>query len=513
MDETGPAGWGTWEELVLGGAVLRHGAGAWEAVSSEVQTRTLRHPHLFTAGECETKYHDLRRRFSGCDGWFEELRKLRVAELKREIEKLGDSIGSLQSKIENLKAEKGGGELDNGSNPLHLSPVENVDGGESARRDRSKEGSSAGSFTQDVEEGGRDWSQDSQVPVVEAEEPEEARHNVKLELPELNEGKAGPLRKRRGGRRRKVCGGGTKDVYGTGESEVLSSANDVIVKEISIETARNDEKIIKAPSDDSQRKESIVSRLDWLPQFLNCVMDHKDGAVFRRRLESQVRPSRICSPLSIWNSSLLPLIVLQFPLFEPKFFLANKQRRPRYKRLIRRHIDLEMIKRSVDRKSYRTSLEMLRDLLLLLNNALVYYRKNSPENDSAVSLRQFVTKMFNEFLDKEQISGEGSVLLDNSIPSPVKPQTMEKDKPQTMDKGSVLLHKPMPNPVKPRSARPSKHLTAGKAAKEMRNVRKNSEDRAKLTFPAKRRAGRTAKCSDERRAKRLKGPSGKSRKR
>ncbi|XP_031473815.1 uncharacterized protein LOC116246209 isoform X2 [Nymphaea colorata] len=397
----------------------------------------------------------------------EEAPSCRVEEGDREV-------GGLHwSKIENLKAEKGDGELDNGSSPLHLSPVENVDGGESARRDRSKEGSSAGSFTQDVEEGGRDWSQDSQLPVVEAAEPEEARHNVKLELPELNEGKVGPLRKRRGGRRRKVCGG-TKDVYGTGESEVLSSANDVIVKEKATETARNHEKIIKATSDDSQRKESMVSRLDWLPQFLDCVMEHKDGAVFRRRLESQ--------------------------------------RRPRYKRLIRRHIDLEMIKRSVDGKTYRTSLEMLRDLLLLLNNALVYYRKNSPENDSAVSLRQFVTKMFKEFLDKEQISGEGSV-LDNSIPSPVKPQTVEKDKPETMDMGSVLLDKPMPNPVKPRSARPSKHLTAGKAAKEMRNVRKNGEDRAKLTFPAKRRAGRTAKCSDERRAKRLKGSSGTSRKR
>ncbi|CAN6457667.1 unnamed protein product [Victoria cruziana] len=419
------------------------------------------------------------RTFSPPRGWFEELRKLRVEELKREIEKLGDSIGSLESKIENLKAEKEDGELDYGSCPLHMSPLENVDAGESSRRDRSKEGSSAGSFTQDVEEGGREWSQDSLVPLLEAVEPEETMDKVKLELPEeLNEEKVGPPRKRRGGRRRKVCRG-TKDVHGTGESEVLSSANDVIVTEKATdETARNHEKNIAATDTDSRRKESIVSRLDWLPQFLDCIMESKDGAVFRRRLESQ--------------------------------------RRPRYKRLIRRHIDLEMIKRSVNGKSYRTGLEMLRDLLLLLNNALVYYRKNSPEYDSAVSLRQFVTKKFKEFLDKELGCGEGSVLLENPIPSPVKPQTVDKDEPQPIQKGSLLLGKTIPNPVKPRTARPSKHLTASKAAKEMVSVGKNGksgEDGAKVTLPAKRRGGRTAKSSDGRRAKRLKGSSVKSRKR
>lgn len=39
--------WGTWEELILGGAVLRHGTAAWDAVAAEVRSRTL-FPHLFT---------------------------------------------------------------------------------------------------------------------------------------------------------------------------------------------------------------------------------------------------------------------------------------------------------------------------------------------------------------------------------------------------------------------------------------------------------------------------------
>ena len=33
-------GWGTWEELVLGGAVLRHGGAAWATVADELRTRS-----------------------------------------------------------------------------------------------------------------------------------------------------------------------------------------------------------------------------------------------------------------------------------------------------------------------------------------------------------------------------------------------------------------------------------------------------------------------------------------
>ena len=36
----GGGGWGTWEELVLGGAVLRHGGAAWAAVADELRTRS-----------------------------------------------------------------------------------------------------------------------------------------------------------------------------------------------------------------------------------------------------------------------------------------------------------------------------------------------------------------------------------------------------------------------------------------------------------------------------------------
>jgi hypothetical protein len=33
--------WGTWEELLLGGAVLRHGTRDWSVVAAELRARTL----------------------------------------------------------------------------------------------------------------------------------------------------------------------------------------------------------------------------------------------------------------------------------------------------------------------------------------------------------------------------------------------------------------------------------------------------------------------------------------
>jgi hypothetical protein len=39
--------WGTWEELLLGGAVLRHGTRDWNVVAAELRARTVC-PYTFT---------------------------------------------------------------------------------------------------------------------------------------------------------------------------------------------------------------------------------------------------------------------------------------------------------------------------------------------------------------------------------------------------------------------------------------------------------------------------------
>lgn len=49
--------WGTWEDLILGGAVIRHGIQDWNVVASELRSRTIR-PYDFTP-EVHTNLREL----------------------------------------------------------------------------------------------------------------------------------------------------------------------------------------------------------------------------------------------------------------------------------------------------------------------------------------------------------------------------------------------------------------------------------------------------------------------
>jgi hypothetical protein len=93
--------WGTLEELLLACSVRRHGTASWESVATEVQSRTNRAAAArLTPSSCRLRYRLLHRRFAAgeepeaaSDAWVEELRKLRVAELRREVERYDLSIG------------------------------------------------------------------------------------------------------------------------------------------------------------------------------------------------------------------------------------------------------------------------------------------------------------------------------------------------------------------------------------------------------------------------------------
>lgn len=137
--------WSTWEELLLAFAVKRHGLKDWDTVAMELQNRhrTSMPSILYTPQLCKDRYRYLRQRFKnfhhhphrnnnassaagappGGEGevgtanhdlssyrdsdaedstdvlgdseslpWLEELRKLRVAELKREVQRYDVSI-------------------------------------------------------------------------------------------------------------------------------------------------------------------------------------------------------------------------------------------------------------------------------------------------------------------------------------------------------------------------------------------------------------------------------------
>lgn len=101
--------WGTWEDLLLAYALRRHGLFDWDSVSKEVRIRTRRLPDKLTSQSCQQRYHDLRRRFTAGEDhedrrvfsdessvekipWMNELLKLRVAELRREVLRYDVSI-------------------------------------------------------------------------------------------------------------------------------------------------------------------------------------------------------------------------------------------------------------------------------------------------------------------------------------------------------------------------------------------------------------------------------------
>jgi len=83
--------------------------------------------------------------------WFEELRKQRVAELRRELEKSENSIGSLQSVIQSLSNSKHG----DGSSECRTSQTESCSHSEntvdtSSGKEASRDRSSAASFTEEA---------------------------------------------------------------------------------------------------------------------------------------------------------------------------------------------------------------------------------------------------------------------------------------------------------------------------------------------------------------------------
>lgn len=100
--------WGTWEELLLACAVRKHGTASWDSVAMEMLSRCppAAADSLTPAG-CRLRYRLLHRRFTAAaavngdeepdaasaDCCVEELRKLRVAELRREVERYDLSIG------------------------------------------------------------------------------------------------------------------------------------------------------------------------------------------------------------------------------------------------------------------------------------------------------------------------------------------------------------------------------------------------------------------------------------
>ncbi|CAK9136643.1 unnamed protein product [Ilex paraguariensis] len=384
--------WGTWEELILGGAVLRHGTQDWNVVALELQARTI---YIFTPEACKAKYEQLQKHYSGCSVWFEELRKRRVAELKRDLEKSEDSIGSLKSKLESLKTEREHyDQVEYGSSQTESPvPILKSEGIEFWVKETSKDGLSAGSFTQDAQ---TNWSLVCQIPPVESNaemerKPEfsgscEHENLLCIKKPgEANNEQEGPVRKRRGKRKRKDCKRAAKE-GSIGESDNVGSTNVASTsqcKEISVSDCG---RTIRSSGLDSDNKDSYGVRSDDLLGIFYSVAVNDNALVFRHKLDSQ--------------------------------------KRARYRKIIKQHMDFDTIRSRIASGSIKSAGELFRDLLLLANNALVFYSKRTREYKTALALRDIFMKANQKRCKDTGNKASSSILYMSPLCNPpVKPRS------------------------------------------------------------------------------------------
>ncbi|XP_022766786.1 pinin [Durio zibethinus] len=438
--------WGTWEELLLACAVHRYGSDSWDSVAMELQKRTSTLQHLFvTPLACQQKFEDLKRRFSendvgGCDAkttnnnistaavpWLDQLRKLRVAELRREVQQYDLSIVSLQLKVQRLKEEREHSLRENGKvtekldlerekesekKDEEIEPVDQtrkpVHGGEeSDRENRSVNESNSTDPKDESPETGPEEAKVEPEP-VEPEVCEKAKvENDKPAGEDSCNGSCDSVAKQSAENSERVDPRGEP---GDSPESVAESKGDEPIRESSdVQSSASlsgKEKKIAEPGepdepdneelDQSPAIKEVSIESQPLVEFLEILRSHTLGSLFERRLESQETPD--------------------------------------YLNLIRQHLDFESIRMRLEEGWYSGwKIKFFRDLLLLLNNAIVFFGKKSPQYMAAIEFRQLVSK-------------EIAAQAPNS-------NVLPKEKSSTLPESQMPLN-PEPEPSLPLSMKP-----------------------------------------------------------
>ncbi|KAF9665444.1 hypothetical protein SADUNF_Sadunf16G0123200 [Salix dunnii] len=408
--------WGTREELLLASAVKRHGFKNWDSVALELQTKTYL-PHLLTTAQiCQQKYLDLNRRFNttttnnlhhshtpeeDCQDeeqnkvdtdiinnnfvnvpWLEELRKLRVAELKQEVQRYDVSILTLRMKVKKLEEERERsfqGDTNTEKPDLKPDRLENeedepgkpgtVSGEESDRENRSvNESNSTASG------GGEDA-----VPKLEEVEP-------------VQGGSGGPDPVASGSSRKApgegAGGGGEEESCELGDSVTQLSSE-------SLSSGRKRKGSEGKEVSETGGEETVAVSSGPFIGLLEVIGAHKNGSLFESLLQSQ--------EMGV------------------------------YKDMIRQHVDLEAIQTKLEQGSYSPSILLFfRDLLLLFNNALVFFPKHSVESLIAHKIRSLV---MNEM--RKNTKKSDSTLVPENIPSQPKRALERTDSLLAKHKSSI----------------------------------------------------------------------------
>ncbi|KAK7401545.1 hypothetical protein VNO78_13107 [Psophocarpus tetragonolobus] len=418
--------WGTWEELLLACAVNRHGFKDWDAVAMEVQSRTTAR-FLTTARHCEQKFNDLSHRFNdgspppqqnGAAGgggddnsdhvpWLDQLRKLRVAELRREVQRRDDSILTLQLEVKRLEEEK----AKENDGKEDEKPDLAVSG--EARPENDKTGG-------EVEEAGPANS-----------EPEERTENADKSLPttgdesdrenqSVNESNSTGSRFEKTGEGDKKTGIGPAPVQ-TGsqepnpvtrkpvEEESNNGSYDALAKVPTCESVPPSEerKVEEEDDDSSELHDSVAHSGEGATRESSEV---QSSASLTRKRKSRRRKDLsggdgrgggTSSPQENEEVAMVksePLaVVLELikghehsSLFERR--LESQQDSDGYKDIVKQPLDLETIQLRLQKGHYASCTSaFFRDLLLLFTNATVFFPHDSTEAQAARQLHHLVT--------------------------------------------------------------------------------------------------------------------------
>uniref|UniRef100_A0ACD5YBE6 Uncharacterized protein n=1 Tax=Avena sativa TaxID=4498 RepID=A0ACD5YBE6_AVESA len=407
--------WGTLEELLLACAVRRHGTASWDSVAMEVQSRRRRPSAAarLSPNSCRLRYGLLHRRFAAganedgegeepeaaADAWVEELRKLRVAELRREVERYDLSIGSLKSKVKRLKEERERSlsgedttaskeEREAGNGSTEDAGAENRASGEASGRSCKESNSSdlkpppghdSAAAAADDDEGKPEVKEEpvaDEVAVKKESSGESVAGSKEADAEKESsdvQSSASPSRRRRRRRLRKVSG-----------EELASTSAPVALP---------------------------AAETEPLLAFLESVRASKSGSMFERRLESQESGD--------------------------------------YRGTVRRHVDLEMIRSRLESGGaaggaaggpgsitcYASASEFYRDLLLLCANAIVFFPRGSPEHRAASRTRALVSKRISAALDRD---GSGPGTSGKDAGAAVVAEGAKKPKAEAEVAGSLL---------------------------------------------------------------------------
>ncbi|KAJ8643601.1 hypothetical protein MRB53_005349 [Persea americana] len=450
--------WSTWEELLLACAVNRHGTESWDFVAMEVQRR-ISSPLLLNAHNCRRKYHDLERRFMTVDPqsnggdhtsttqeekavlWVQQLTKLRVAELKRDVQRSDLSIVSLQQRVKKLKEErehrlqekeneneksdlhkcsnkiKGGADEERDGESEKSSPVDDVakriSGVESDRESnfsdpKCKTGEIGPEAVRKPEEAAETAAGETD-PVPGKPVGGEASYDGSSETARAANGEAASIPVPDPGDSAEFPESVAESEGGGGERAEKESSDVQSSASLSRKRRRRKAAPYSSSADEpdvdevspARKRLSVTSRRAYrLARLLEVIRSHKHGSVFERRLQSQESTN--------------------------------------YRNLIRQHVDLEMIKRKLDDGLYsNSSLLFFRDLLLLFNNSVVFFPKNSVESLAAIELRDIFSKKMITLTQPK------SKPISNRKPHPPSKNPSPPIQP---------LPKPNPNPSRPVAA-------------------------------------------------------------